>query len=120
MSGVKRTALWMLLLYCAAIASAQPLRQPHSIAVAPDGKLFVATIDETTLKILSPSGQILAQTAPRGTGEQEVQFPQRVLLVGDEVWILDAPARRVQVYGARPPYRYLRTLPCLWRRRRKL
>jgi hypothetical protein len=110
MSGVKRTALWMLLLYCAAIASAQPLRQPHSIAVAPDGKLFVATIDETTLKILSPSGQILAQTAPRGTGEQEVQFPQRVLLVGDEVWILDAPARRVQVYGARPPYRYLRTL----------
>jgi hypothetical protein len=111
MSGVKRTVVWMLLLLCGAVAAAQPLRQPHRIAVAPNGTLFVATVDDTTLKVVSPSGRILARFAPRGTGEQEVQFPQRVLLAQEEVWILDAPAKRIQVYRARPPYRYLRTVP---------
>lgn len=89
----------------------QSLKQPHSVAVSAEGTFFVATIDDTTLKVISPSGRILAQVAPRGTGEQEVQFPQRVLVVGEEVWILDAPAKRIQVYSARPPYRYQRTVP---------
>ena len=92
-------------------SSAQPLKQPHSVAVGADGTFFVATIDDTTLKVVSPSGRILAQSAPRGTGEQEVHFPQRVLLVREEVWILDAPARRVQIFDSRPPCAYLRTLP---------
>lgn len=92
-------------------SSAQPLKQPHSVAVGADGTFFVATIDDTTLKVVSPSGRTLAQVAPRGTGEQEVQFPQRVLLAQDEVWILDAPAKRIQVYSARPAYRYVRTIP---------
>ncbi|GIV15759.1 MAG: hypothetical protein KatS3mg022_1194 [Armatimonadota bacterium] len=89
---------------------AQTLKQPHSVAVAADGTLFVATVDDTALKVISPSGSVIAQSAPRGTGEQEVQFPQRVLLVRGEVWILDAPARRVQIFESRPPYGYLRTI----------
>lgn len=89
---------------------AQLLKQPHSVAVGADGTLFVAAIDDTTLKVFSSEGKVLAQSAPRGTGEQEVQFPQRVLLVRREVWILDAPARRVQVFESRPPCRYLRTI----------
>lgn len=91
-------------------ASAQTLTQPHSVAVGADGTLYLATVDNTTLKVLAPDGRLLAQAAPRGTGEQEVQFPQRVLLVNQEVWILDAPARRVQIYDSRPPCRYQRTL----------
>lgn len=102
----------VVLLGCLALGvSAQTLRQPHSVAVGADGTFYVATIDDTTLKVVSPSGKIRAQSAPRGTGEQEVGFPQRVLLVGEEVWILDAPARRVQIFDSRPPCAYLRTLP---------
>lgn len=91
-------------------ASAQTLKQPHSVAARADGTLYVATIDDTTLKVLSPEGRLLAQSALRGTGAQEVQFPQRILLVKDEVWILDASARRIQIYDLNPPCAYRRTL----------
>ena len=101
----------VVLLGCLSLCvSAQTLRRPHSLAVGADGTFFVATIDDTTLKVVSPSGKILAETAPRGTGEGEVQFPTRVLLVQEEVWILDAPAKRIQVFSARPPYHYVRTI----------
>jgi streptogramin lyase len=106
-----RIGFIVLLGCCTLCVSAQMLRQPRSVAAGADGTLFVATVDDTTLKVLSPEGKILAQSAPRGTGEHEVQFPQRVLLVQGEVWILDAPARRVQIFEARPPCRYRRTLP---------
>ncbi len=99
-----------VLLVLSAAVHPQTLVQPHSVAVGPDGNLYVATIDKTTLKVLSPDGRMLAQAAPRGTGQQEVTFPQRVRVVRNEVWILDAPARRVQVYDRRPPCRWLRTL----------
>ena len=103
--------LWGQVQLLPVTSSAQPLKQPHSVAVGADGTFYVATIDDTTLKVVSPSGKILAQSAPRGTGEQEVHFPQRVMLVREEVWILDAPARRVQIFDSRPPCVYLRTLP---------
>lgn len=103
-----RFFLYALLL--AVSTSAQTLKQPHSVAVSTDGTLYVATVDDFTLHVLSPDGRLLARSAPRGTGDEQVQFPQRVLLVGDEVWILDAPARRVQIFGATPPCRYRRTL----------
>ena len=93
-------------------ASVQPqtLTQPRGVAVSADGKIYVATVDSSTLKVLSLSGRLLAQSAPRGTGAQEVSFPQRVLIVRDEVWLLDSPARRIQIYDAAPPCRYRRTL----------
>ncbi|MDW8290914.1 MAG: hypothetical protein RMM06_09330 [Armatimonadota bacterium] len=100
-----------LLVFCVLSVSAQPLGQPRSVAVGADGTLYVATVDDTTLKVFSLQGKMLAQAAPRGTGEQEVNLPQRVLVVRGEVWILDAPARRVQIFEAQPPCRYLRTLP---------
>lgn len=101
--------LFFLPLFVTAV-SAQTLKQPRSVAVGKEGTLYVATVDATTLKVLSPTGRVLAQAAPRGTGAQEVQFPQRVLLVRDEVWILDAPARRVQIFDAKLPCTYRRTL----------
>lgn len=112
--GEVRRGVWgFALLHCLMLvtfATAQTLTQPHSVAVGTDGTLYVATIDDTTLKVLSPDGRLLAQAAPRGTGEREVQFPQRVLLVKGEVWILDPPARRVQIYDLTPPCAYRRTL----------
>jgi YVTN family beta-propeller protein len=42
------------------------LGEPHSIAVAPDGKLYVTDTDANSVKVLSPAGQV---TATIGVGE---------------------------------------------------
>jgi serine/threonine-protein kinase len=78
---------------------------PVSIAVAPDGRIFVLDAESHLVQIFSPAGEYLASFGGRGPGRGLFNDP-RMLTIGPDgaVYVLDYGNRQVQRFDAQGRY----------------
>jgi hypothetical protein len=61
----------------------------------PDGRILVADVGETPLKLFDLAGVLVRRVARKGQGPQEIEFPARLFRCGDLVYTYDIEGRRV-------------------------
>ena len=70
---------------------------PRNIAVGPDGNVYISDAFHFQIKVLSPSGQLLAAMGKRGTEPATFNYPNGIELTHDStVYIADKENNRVQ------------------------
>ena len=71
---------------------------PNAIAVAPDGRVFVADSRADVVKVFDADGSFLKVIGNRGAGNGELRFPSAIAVDRDRVVIGDQGNHRVQIF----------------------
>jgi WD40 repeat protein len=71
---------------------------PNSIAVAPDGRVYVADSREDTVKVYAPNGKRAGTIGGTGAEDGQLSFPVAVAADGFGVVVADQGNHRVQVF----------------------
>lgn len=82
--------------------SEEGLGLPRGIAVMSDGTIVVADAFNFEIVLISPQGEILHRLGTRGDQPAELDFPNDVDVLGDEVLIADRGNGRAQVVRIAP------------------
>jgi tripartite motif-containing protein 71 len=78
---------------------------PASVAVAPDGTVYVADAGNHRIQYFDPAGTYLGTWDSNGTGEGEFDFPFGVAVAPDgTVYVADTSNHRVQYFDATGTY----------------
>jgi hypothetical protein len=79
--------------------------QPHAIAVAPDGVMFVLDTQVPILRAYSPDGTHLRDVGREGDGPGEYRSPDGVAVLPDgRILVRDPPNSRIAVFSALGEY----------------
>ena len=72
---------------------------PTSIAIGPDGSLYVAEYGgDDRIQVFKPDGTLLRAWGSYGTANGQFQRPQGLALAGDRLYVADAANHRIQVF----------------------
>jgi sugar lactone lactonase YvrE len=74
------------------------LREPHGIAVAANGDVYVADTNNHRIVKLGRRLELLATWGTFGRGEGQLQLPRAVAVDGDVVYVADWGTHRVQAF----------------------
>ena len=69
-----------------------------SVAVAPDGRVFVVEGQDLELRVFDPEGTLIGRMGRRGEGPGEFEGSPRIGLVGDTVWAYEGFVDRLTLY----------------------
>lgn len=81
-----------------------PLSSPLGLAVAPDGRVFVADSDNNQVQVFGPGGEGLTRWGKPGRGKGEFQYPVSVLIRNRRVYVADLFNGRVQIFDMEGGY----------------
>ncbi len=69
------------------------------VAAADDGRVYIADVEATHVKVLSPDGTLQDTVGTRGEGPGEFQHPLKLAVArGDSLYVLDGADGRVHVF----------------------
>ena len=72
---------------------------PASIAVAPDGVVYVADSREDVIKVFGPDGTLRSTIGERGKQAGQLRFPAAVAVDATRVVVGDQGNHRIQIFG---------------------
>ena len=84
---------------------------PNSIAIAPDGRVYVADSREDTVKVYGAGGTRVATLGGTGSGDGQFHFPVAVAADGSGIVVADQGNHRVQMFDGKG--RWLRSVGSL-------
>lgn len=76
-----------------------PLRAPLGVAVAADGRIFVADSDNNQVQVFDRNGKWLAKWGKLGRKEGEFYYPTGILIRNNKVYVADNLNSRIQIFG---------------------
>ncbi|GAB4444246.1 MAG: hypothetical protein Kow00120_13880 [Anaerolineae bacterium] len=76
------------------------LNEPWGVAVADDGRIFVADTWNHRIQVFTPEGEFVTKWGQFGTDNDPYAFygPRNVAVQGEEVFVVDTGNKRVRVY----------------------
>ena len=69
-----------------------------SVAVSPDGRVFVVESQDLEIRVFDSTGQLIGRMGRRGEGPGEFENPPQIGLVGDTVWAYEAFIDRLTLF----------------------
>jgi sugar lactone lactonase YvrE len=87
------------------VSGEQEALRPNGLDVLDDGRLVVTDAGNHRWLLLSPSGEILVESPGRGAGDGQLNFPDQILVAGNEVYVVDSMNCRIQVFDLEGNYK---------------
>ncbi len=75
------------------------LREPHGIAIAPNGEVFVADAFEQCVIVLNGEGLRLRTIGKRGAGLGDMREPRGLAIGGGKLYVADSGNHRIDVFA---------------------
>lgn len=81
-----------------------PLDLPRSIAVGPDGRLYITDTSMSRIVVLDADGKLISIIGERGTGDAQLNFPEGLAIsASNRLVFADRENNRVQVWQIADP-----------------